>query len=517
MKIVKHILVLANKNPAFRSALWILFMFIAVTNCSPVLSSVENGVSGPFFATGMKIGEVTSSSAVIWGRLTQDKERVGRPAPIPQVLYKNKSGEWVERKSGRRPNLLPRVEYPDGYDVTNIEGATPGAKGWLKLKYRTKKGAQSWKSTDWVQVDSTTDFTKNTKLEQLSADTYYEVELISSHNGENEGEVITGSFTTAPVADVSKPLVFTATTCTSYDDVDSIGYGYKIYDHMKQLNPSFFVHLGDILYYDDLGKTSDLARWHWDRMYSLPTHIDFHQKVASYFIKDDHDTWMNDSWPGRETQFMGDFTFEEGLKFFLEEVPMDTSTYRTVRWGQDLQIWMVEGRDFRSPNTMPDGPDKTIWGEKQKQWFYETVAASNATFKILFSPTPVVGPDRDRKNDNHSNAGFAYEGKEIRDFLTQQENMFVICGDRHWQYVSEDSETGLKEFSVGPGSDAHAQGWSQDDRRPEHAYLNVVGGFLSGELSYTQGVPKLTLRHHDVNGVVLNQEEIYPLNTRNEQ
>ncbi|MEM9389066.1 MAG: alkaline phosphatase D family protein [Bacteroidota bacterium] len=516
MKIVKHIAVLVNKTSTFSFERLLIIMLVVSTNCSPEADSIQNSTSGPFFATGMKIGEVTSSSVVIWGRLTKSKERVGRPAPIPQVFYKTKSGEWKERKSGRRPNLSPRVDFPDGYDVTTIEGATPGIKGWLKLRYR-KKDAPDWNSIDWVQVDHTTDFTKNSKLEQLTPDTYYEVELVSSHDGETDGEMIAGSFTTAPAASASKPLVFTATTCTSYDDVDSIDYGYKIYDHMARLDPSFFVHLGDILYYDALGKTSALARWHWDRMYSLPTHVKFHQKVPSYFIKDDHDTWMNDSWPGRETQFMGDFTFEEGLRFFLEEVPIDTPTYRTVKWGKDLQIWMVEGRDFRSPNTMPDGPDKTIWGEKQKQWFYETVAASNATFKILFSPTPVVGPDRDRKNDNHSNAGFAYEGKEIRDFLTRQENMFVICGDRHWQYFSEDSETGLKEFSVGPGSDAHAQGWSQDDRRPEHAYLNVVGGFLSGELSYMQGIPKLTLRHYDVNGVVLNQEEIYPLNTRNEQ
>ena len=45
---------------------------------------------------------------------------------------------------------------------------------------------------------------------------------------------------------------------------------------------------------------------------------------------------------------------------------MGEQTYRTFRWGKDLQIWLVEGRDFRSPNNMPDGPDKTIWGAEQK-------------------------------------------------------------------------------------------------------------------------------------------------------
>lgn len=65
---------------------------------------------------------------------------------------------------------------------------------------------------------------------------------------------------------------------------------------------------------------------------------------------------------------------------------MGDKTYRTVRWGKDLQIWMVEGRDFRSPNTMEDGPEKTIWGAEQMAWFKRTVQASDATFRVLTHP-----------------------------------------------------------------------------------------------------------------------------------
>lgn len=428
---------------------------------------------------------------------------------MPEVYYEKESGERIQRESGRRPDLPVKVVYPEGYTVTNIEGAVPGIEGWIQIKYR-QRGAQNWESREWMQVEETTDFSRKITLNDLNADTQYEIELVSSWDGEAPGETISGTFTTAPLPTSQKPLVFTATTCISYDDIDSTGYGCKIYDQMEALQPSFFVHLGDILYYDGKAKTNALARWHWDRMYSLPAHIDFHKKVASYFIKDDHDTWMNDSWPGRETRFMGEFTFEEGLKFFREEVPIDSPTYRTFRWGKDLQVWMVEGRDYRSPNTMPDGPDKTIWGEAQKKWFYETVEASDATYKILFSPTPVVGPDRKNKKDNHANEGFSHEGKEIRNFLSKQENMYVICGDRHWQYVSVDQETGVKEFSAGPASDEHAGGWDQDDVRPEHRYLNVRGGFLSGTIEVAGDQPELIIRHHAVDGTVLNEEKHSP-------
>ena len=97
-------------------------------------------------------------------------------------------------------------------------------------------------------------------------------------------------------------------------------------------------------------------------------------------------------------QKYGSVTFEEGVRLFNEEqFPSRTPRYQTVQWGKDLQVWFLEGRDFRSPNTMVDGPEKTILGVEQKAWLFKTLDASTATFKLVFSPTPIVGPDRSGK------------------------------------------------------------------------------------------------------------------------
>ncbi|MCK5175464.1 MAG: alkaline phosphatase D family protein, partial [Planctomycetes bacterium] len=175
----------------------------------------------------------------------------------------------------------------------------------------------------------------------------------------------------------------------------------------------------------------------------------------------------------------------------------------------DLQIWLVEGRDYRSANTDPDGPDKTIWGDKQKAWFKRTVKASDATFKVLISPTPLVGPDRPNKKDNHSNAGFKHEGDELRRFIAAQENMVVVCGDRHWQYVTQ-HPTGVREYSCGPVSDKHAGGFEESDRTDWHRYLNIRGGFLSCTVERAQDKPTMTFRHHDADGAILNTDRIIP-------
>ena len=165
---------------------------------------------------------------------------------------------------------------------------------------------------------------------------------------------------------------------------------------------------------------------------------------------------------------------------------------------------MVEGRDFRSPNTMKDGPKKTIWGKEQMAWFKKTFNESDATYRILISPTPIVGPDRFSKKDNHANSGFQHEGQIIRKYIAEQKNAFVICGDRHWQYVSKDLKTGLQEFSCGPVTDEHAGGFNEKDKNAMHQYLNIKGGFLSVEVDREGGHANIIFRHHGVDGQIYN-------------
>jgi alkaline phosphatase D len=459
----------------------------------------------PYLATGIKIGEVTASEAVVWVRLTREDKRVDFGAAMPEVTYfSDSTGELIENPRYRDPNAVPRVEFPGGSSIDTIEGAVPGANGVARVLYRAEQSGQ-FKETPWKKVDSSADFTTQFRLAGLEPAQRYMIAVEFGAERDQDLKRLSGTFRTAPAAEMAAPVTFTVTTGQRYPNRDTVD-GFKIYPQMQNLDPDFFVHTGDILYYDGLAKNTDLANWHWQRTYSMNNLVAFHRNVASYFIKDDHDTFINDAWPTMETRFMGDFTFEQGLKIFRDQVPMGEKTYRTIRWGKDLQVWLVEGRDFRSANDAPDGPDKTIWGAEQMEWFKRTVQESDATFRVLISPTPVVGPDRPNKRDNHANEGFAHEGNLLREFIASQDNMVVVCGDRHWQYVSVDSTHGVKEYSSGPASDRHAGGWSNDKVLPEHRYLNVIGGFLAVTVERREGIPVLVARHHAVDGTVLNED-----------
>lgn len=411
------------------------------------------------------------------------------------------------RGSGRR-RVFDRLEFPPGVGVGDLRDAVPGVPGETRVSFRPE-GEEQWQSTRWRAVDPDRDFTRQHRLEGLQPGRRYEVRVqCRPLGGQAPTATVEGRFRTAPAGDRPAPVVFTVSTGQAYHDKDG-PHGFDLYAGMLKLDPDFFVHTGDIVYYDALAKNAALARYHWQRTYSLPSNVAFHRQVASYFIKDDHDTLMNDCWPGMETPYMGDMTFQQGLAIFTEQVPMGWCTYRTFRWGRDLQIWLVEGRDFRSPNTMEDGPDKTIWGPAQKAWFKRTVQDSDATFRILISPTPLVGPDRTNKRDNHSNAAFRHEGEELRRFIGAKQRMVVICGDRHWQYHSVDPVYGVREYSCGPASNRHAGGWNPSDFVPRyHRFLKVAGGFLSATVDRNHGQPRLTLRFHAVDGTVRYQDVV---------
>jgi len=422
----------------------------------------------PRQATGVRVGEMTDTSAVVWVRLTKHAAR---------------------KEAG---------DGPDGA----LEGACPGAEGRVRVRFAPRDDLRDAAATDWVEVGEKTDFIHHFRLADLKpGTTYHYATETAGPGGTPVHAPVHGTFQTAPAADATEAVRFCVMTCQGYPDRGHPD-GHPIYPAMQALKPHFACLTGDLVYYDNdapKATTPALARSHWERMFSLPRLREFTRHVGCYWLKDDHDTLKNDSWTGQKA---GELTFAEGQRIFLQQAPMlGGPSYRTFRWGRDLQVWFTDGRDFRSPNSMADGPAKTIWGAEQKAWFKKTVKESTATWKVLVSPTPLVGPDRKGKNDNHSNAGFQHEGDEIRAWLKDNasDNFFVVCGDRHWQYHSAHPTTGLNEFSVGPASDQHAGGTPGEDRAI-HKFHRVKGGFLFVTVSRAGDRPRIAFSLRDVAG-----------------
>jgi len=350
------------------------------------------------------------------------------------------------------------------------DGDVPGAAGWGRFEYGEAADLTKASRTDWIEAKADNDFIVRTQLSGLTPGRKYYYRLVF---GADRSQTATGpvrKFKTLAASDQTVPVRFVVGNCMNYafffngrkgdglharTNATDRQLGYPAMENIRRLEPDFFVGAGDNVYYDHpakaAAKTLPALRKKWHEQFVLPRVVELVGQTATYWLKDDHDYRFND----------GDRTGDRkpvhalGVRTFREQMPVvavtdsPDPTYRTVRCGKLVQLWMVEGRDYRSPNQSPDGPEKTLWGVEQKAWLQRTVLASDATFKILISPTPLIGPDEAAKIDNHT-GGFRHEGEAFMAWLktNEQKNLYIITGDRHWHYHSV-HPTGVEEFSCG--------------------------------------------------------------------
>ena len=415
-----------------------------------------------------------------------------------------------------------RLTSTPGQDA---EGLIPGREGEARVRYSTIDTLSDSEVTRWESAKATEDYSIQFALKGLkSAHRYYYVVEMRASELDTVHTSVQHSFVTAPLPEQRGPVMFHLTTC---QDI----HGESTYRPMAQQRPDFCISAGDTVYYDGQGLARNVPQaWQaYQKMFGLPAMRDYYRHVGGYFMKDDHDYRFNDAdpymkgkWVGKKradpdarfTETKGDqkldiawLTHEEGIEVFKQVFPMGERTYRTVRWGKGLQIWMVENRDFRSPNSMPDGPEKSIWGKEQRKWLMRTLLESDADHRIIVSPNPIIGPDRLMKGDNHANLnGFWHEAQNFLDWLKEKNltNVVLMCGDRHWQYHSIDHRNGRSthEFSCGPTSDDHTQNVPPLYDGVGRPYSASRGGFLSAR--YQPSDRSLTVAFHSMTGDLLD-------------
>jgi alkaline phosphatase/alkaline phosphatase D len=422
-----------------------------------------------YLGMGAKAGEITSTNAIVHVRLTETHTQ-------------------------------------------DASGYVPGKEGEARLYYGTDSLPARYSKTDWLETRKEDDYSVQFKLKDLTPASryYYRVEMRENSSTDSFFSD-TFSFKTAPDRSERAQVKFQVTTG---QDILGIDTYYK----MALQHPDFLVSTGDNVYYDQGcdSRTIQEAYRCYQIMYGSKPIVDYFRHIGGYFEKDDHDYRFNDAdtavkgrWINRDKIRPGLskitkeeenrvydetwLTHKQGIEVFKKVFPMSEPTYRTFRWGKGIQIWLLEGRDFRSPNIMPDGPEKSIWGVEQKAWLKTTLLESDADFKIIISPTPLIGPDNQSKMDNHADRhGFWTEGRMFLDWLSENNlhNVSLICGDRHWQYHSVYNQY-THEFSCGPTCDEHSVKEKPGQHPPPASefenvaqpYVNYCGGFLT--VTYT--------------------------------
>ncbi|MGH9246941.1 MAG: alkaline phosphatase D family protein [Acidimicrobiales bacterium] len=353
---------------------------VAPTWVKPSFAFIRSGA--PLVTHGVQSGDVTSRTAVVWAR------------------------------ADRRGKLLVDVSTSPSFDdFFTVRGPVAGAGR---------------------------DFTAKVEIDDLPAgrDVFYRARFVDRERESVAGEPVVGQFRTAPALtrprDVS--FVWSGDTAGQGWGINPEFGGMRTYETMRQLSPDFFLHSGDTIYADGplveevplpdgsiwrnivtpekAAVAQTLAEFRGNFRYNL---LDenvrrFNAEVPVLAQWDDHET-VNNWYPGevltdpRYTETDADVLAARARQAFHEYFPTSSTVrepgrvFRRVRYGPDVELFVIDMRTYRGPNTANDQPvpgdDTAILGRVQLDWLQRELRASRVTWKVIASDMPIglVVPD----------------------------------------------------------------------------------------------------------------------------
>lgn len=390
----------------------------AAANAAPATSPagvalVRNRLTLP---SGIATGDVTSDSAVLWSRASG----AGR---MTAVLRAVDDGGAVLRGHGAFERTLrgPRATQASDFTAKIRAGNLPSNTRFaLEISFEDDGGAAS-------------ETVRGSFRTAPDAGTY---------NGKGRtGDTSNGG---EVPASASQSFVWTGDTAGQGWGINEEIGGMRGYRAMHQTRPDFFIHSGDTVYADGpLAETvveKDGQVWRnlvTEEVSKVAETLDEYRGRHRYNLMDanmramfadvpvianwdDHET-TNNWYPGevlddpRYTVRDVNTLAARGRQAWQEYMPIAEGAaswrpgtfdddgqyqpariYRKISRGPQLDIFCLDMRTFKSPNT--DGKEAyatNILGQEQVDWLIKEVAASKATWKVIAADLPlgIIVPD----------------------------------------------------------------------------------------------------------------------------
>ena len=390
-------------------------------------------VGSDFLPQGVAVGDVSSQSALVW-------LRTDGPASV-QI-------EWATVSRWERASKLATVVAP----VARTASITTTAE---------------------------TDYTLTIPLEGLSPATRYRYYVLIGSADQTTKSLAAslaakGEFTTLPDEKTSAAVTFAWSGDLGGQGRCRQGMGgYPIFDVIHRHHPDFFLFLGDTIYSDNPCpsppnepgadfKATTLQTYRVRHRYQRAAEAlqRFLRTVPVYVIWDDHEVRNDFAGPYDEQMPAGRQALREYWPIASpEEDPH--RMYRSVRCGSDLELFILDTRQYRSRNEDRDGPFKTMLGDAQLKWLLSGLRVSTATWKVIATSVPLsvekAGLGNDGWGREPSGTGFGRERQVIVDAILGHKikNVVFLAGDVHWVQANaydsnQDGVIDFHEYMVGP-------------------------------------------------------------------
>lgn len=309
----------------------------------------------PETSWGVQVGDVTANSAVIWSRADRLSRLIVQIENGPEI-----AGEDATEASDFTARAL-------------VKNLAPGTR----IRYRAR-----FDRSEWME----------------------------------------GSFVTAPLVAQRVRFAWSGDTNGQGWGIDHDRGGMPAYAALAHEAPDLFLHLGDTIYADNpIPPSVDLpdgTKWNnmvvpakdhvaetladyrgahrYPRMSAQVRLASANMAVAS--IWDDHE--VRDNWfpsellddPRYQKESRIDVLARHARRAFFEYQPTlirsDQPMYRVLRYGPLADIFLLDGRAYRTPNDPPSNPGAML-GPTQEKWLIDSLRSSRAKWKIVASNMPV--------------------------------------------------------------------------------------------------------------------------------
>ena len=204
--------------------------FIGTAAAAALASPLARAAQGASHqATGVRVGEVTDTTAIVWTRLTKFSGRNARG-----VAFNEK---------GKGAKAQPKDAVPP---ADQIEGACPAMAGRVRVRYSLREDLSDAIATPWAEVSEGKDGIHQFALAGLKAGSTYHYASETAGADGVAHESLRGKFHTAPAAGTPSAIRFCVMTCQGYQDRDHAD-GHPIYPAMLALDPRFISLTGDLV------------------------------------------------------------------------------------------------------------------------------------------------------------------------------------------------------------------------------------------------------------------------------
>ena len=334
-----------------------------------------------------------------------------------------------------------------------------GALVWARASAEGRMYVEFWSDTHHgrtqrrttrVRVDGGSDFIGQFELDDLEPDSSYFYRVLAER-GVERAESAIATFHTAPHPHRAQPVRFTWG--------GDVGQGlanrppFPAFASMAAETPDFFVFNGDTIYGDGntpIGPGATTVPGFWAKYKENrvdPLFQAFARQTPMIVNWDDHE--VDNDYRGLDPA-LPEGQLGVGRQAFFDYWPIRAKlpdTWRKLRWGREVEVFVLDCRQFSDPLDTPDGPEKTMLGVQQRRWLQRAVEESDARWKVLITSCPLsilrsANPPQDDWVSYEHELGTLLESWR----RNRVRNLVWLTADVHWAQAIEYPAYGMWEF-----------------------------------------------------------------------